>query len=108
MIHCHSGKDRTGLVAALVLRLARVAISDIAVDYAISAANLRTDSERWIAEAGDEIERARRTRICDTPVEAMEGVLYELERRYGSARGYLLAAGASNATIDRVNARLRV
>ena len=87
VIHCHGGKDRTGLVAALLLRLARVAIADIAADYALSAANLRELNERWIAEAPDETQRARRTRISLTPAKAMEGVLDELERRYGSVKG---------------------
>ncbi len=36
VIHCHAGKDRTGLVVALALRLAGVSEGMIAEDYALS------------------------------------------------------------------------
>jgi protein-tyrosine phosphatase len=36
VIHCASGKDRTGLVAALVVGLLGVAADDIAADYALT------------------------------------------------------------------------
>ncbi|MFN2468347.1 MAG: tyrosine-protein phosphatase [Gaiellaceae bacterium] len=106
LIHCHSGKDRTGLLVALLLRLAGVRAAEIADDYALSEQRLAPVLERWIAEAGDETERERRRRISETPREAMLEVLEELERRYGSVRGYLLAGGASEAEIDRAAARL--
>ena len=106
LIHCHSGKDRTGLLVALLLRLAGVRAAEIADDYALSEQRLAPVLERWIAEAGDETERERRRRISETPREAMLEVLEELERRYGSVRGYLLAGGASEEEIDRAAARL--
>ena len=40
LVHCHAGKDRTGVVIALVLRLAGVGIDDIADDYAESGVQL--------------------------------------------------------------------
>src|SRR6187551_3871899 len=39
VIHCTAGKDRTGLLTALLLRLAGVSIADIGDDYALSGAN---------------------------------------------------------------------
>lgn len=107
LVHCHSGKDRTGLVVALLLRLAGVAREEIADDYALSERRLASVAAGWIAEAPDEAERARRLRISETPREAMLEVLEELERRYGSAREYLVAGGASEEALDRAAARLR-
>jgi protein tyrosine/serine phosphatase len=107
VIHCAAGKDRTGLVAALLLRLAGVGARDVAEDYALSNANLPALTAAWRAEAPDEEERARRLELHETPRESMIGVLEELDRRYGGVRGYLLAAGVAPDDLDRAAARLR-
>ena len=106
VVHCHGGKDRTGLVVALLLRLVGVDVETIAADYALSGHNLREQTAAWIAAAEDDIDRERRRRIGTAPAEAMVAVLEELERRYGSVRGYLRAAGVPAETIDAAAARL--
>lgn len=105
LVHCMAGKDRTGIVSALLLRLAGVPVGDVAADYALSERNLARFSGPWIAEAPDERERERRRRISGTPPQAMEAVLAELERR-GGAAGYLRDAGVSDAEFERVRSRL--
>ena len=106
VVHCHGGKDRTGLVVALLLRLAGVDVEAIGADYALSGPNLRERTAEWIAAAEEDLERERRRRIGSTPAEAMVGVLEELERRYGSVRDYLGAVGLPAETIDAAAARL--
>ena len=106
VVHCHGGKDRTGLVVALLLRLVGVDAETIGADYALSGPNLRERTAEWIAAAEDDLERERRRRIGNTPAEAMVAVLEELERRYGSVREYLHAAGVDPVTVDKVRARL--
>jgi protein-tyrosine phosphatase len=106
LVHCMAGKDRTGLVSALLLRLAGVPVADVAADYAVSERNLAAFSEPWIAEAPDERERERRRRIAGTPPQAMEAVLAELESR-GGAAGYLRDAGVPDADLELVRLRLR-
>jgi protein-tyrosine phosphatase len=101
------GKDRTGLVAALVLRLAGVSISEIAADYAQSEVYLRSELSEWIRQAPTEEERRQRERRSQTPAAAMVGVLEELERRYGSAEEYLLAGGARAESLQRIRERLQ-
>ena len=59
VVHCHGGKDRTGLVSAFLLRLAGVPIDEIATDYSLSEERLRTRHEEWFAEAADEAELER-------------------------------------------------
>jgi len=107
LVHCMGGKDRTGLVSALLLRLAGVSIEDIAEDYALSGENLRAATDEWIATSADENERRRRERIAVTPASAMATVLRELEARHGGAREYLLRAGAHVDLVDRAEALLR-
>jgi protein tyrosine/serine phosphatase len=107
VVHCASGKDRTGLLSALLLRLAGVAHGDVADDYDASNANLDALTELWRAEAPDDQERARRVRLNDTPRDAMLGILEELDRRHGGVRAYLRAGGVADAALDRAAARLR-
>ena len=106
VVHCLGGKDRTGLVVALLLRLAGVDHEAIASDYGLSEQNLLGLTRDWIDSAEDEAERERRLRISRTPPEAMSAVLAELERRYGSVRSYLEAAGVDAAALDAATARL--
>jgi protein-tyrosine phosphatase len=107
LVHCQGGKDRTGLVVALLLRLAGVEAETIAADYGLSAENLAQVTAQWIAEASDDTELAYRARVSAGPPEQMADVLAELERRYGSVEEYLLRGGATESDLERVRARLR-
>jgi protein tyrosine/serine phosphatase len=107
LVHCHAGKDRTGLVVALLLRLAGVPPAAVAADYAQSAENLRPLHAAWIESSPTDDDRALRTRLSASPAEAMLGVLAELEERHGGAEGYLAEAGVPAVAIARLRGRLR-
>ena len=107
VVHCMGGKDRTGLVTALLLRLAGVDNEQIAADYALSEERLQPRHAAWLEEAGTEAERERIRRIAATPAESMVGVLVELERRYGSVEAYLRAGGITDEDLRLVRDRLR-
>jgi protein-tyrosine phosphatase len=107
VIHCAGGKDRTGLISALLLHLAGASEDDIATDYALSEERLRPRHEGWFAAAESEEELERLRRIAQTPAASMAGVFAELERRYGGVEAYLLGAGVSAGELHRVRARLR-
>jgi protein-tyrosine phosphatase len=107
VVHCMGGKDRTGLVTALLLALASVDDEQIAADYALSEERLRPRHELWFAEAETEAELERLRRIAQTPASSIAGVLAELERRYGGVEGYLRDAGVSGEDLALARARLR-
>ncbi len=107
VIHCMGGKDRTGLVVALLLRLAGVSIGEIGKDYALSGPNLSVYLEPWLASASSELERRRREKLSQTPTTAMTRVVAEIEDRYGSVARYLEAAGLSVEQVERLRDRLR-
>jgi protein-tyrosine phosphatase len=107
LFHCMGGKDRTGLIAALLLSLAGVERDAIAADYAVSAGNLRPMLDAWIDAAEDDGDRVLRTRISASPAEAMLGVLDALDERYGGAENYLCGAGVADDLCERVRDRLR-
>ena len=106
VVHCYAGKDRTGLVCAMLLRMAGVSLEDIAADYALSGDNIRPLIDPWADAAMDEEERALRLRIGSSPPEVMREVLAELERNHGSVREYLLAEGASGHGLEQARERL--
>jgi protein-tyrosine phosphatase len=107
VVHCVGGKDRTGLLCAFLLHLARVGIADIAADYALSEERLRPRQELWLAEAETEAERERLRRISRTPPQSMAGVFAELQRRYGGATEFLRRSGLSDDDLELAAARLR-
>jgi len=78
VVHCLAGKDRTGLVTALALRLAGVSRESIADDYAASEQAWGPRHEEWVAEAGDDVDREARRRQGLAPGDAMVDVLRDL------------------------------
>lgn len=106
VVHCAGGVDRTGLVSALLLRLAGVAPEHIAADYAASEANWAERTAVWIAEAENDVERAFRRFLSRMPPGAMLQVLETLEREHGGAAGYLREAGVAAEDLEAARARL--
>lgn len=106
VVHCMGGKDRTGLVAALLLRLAGVGTETIGDDYALSAGNLAPATAEWIDAAEDDVERAKRRKLSGTPAAGMVRTIEEIERRYGDVASYLREAGLSEAQVTRLEERL--
>lgn len=105
VFHCYAGKDRTGLVAAMLLDLAGVARNHIAADYAETDRQLATQYEVWIKESKPEdLDRVRDELRC--PQERILGVLDHLELKWGGVAGYLEAAGVTSSNIDLVSAKL--
>jgi protein-tyrosine phosphatase len=106
VVHCFAGKDRTGLVVALALRLAGVSHGAIGADYAASEVPWGPRHEEWVAEAEESVEREMRRRQGLAPAGAMVDVLRDLEERHGSVAGYLRSAGLAEDELERIRARL--
>jgi protein-tyrosine phosphatase len=102
LFHCVAGKDRTGLIAALMLTLADVVPEAIAHDYAASAECLREAYlQRFPDRDPEEIIEAVR---C--PEEGVHNML-EYLADFGGARAYLEEIGLTHDEIARLRARLR-
>ena len=92
IVHCVSGKDRTGILVALLLQLVGVPDDDICADYA--------RSEECLDLSGHDDPYNR------TSPQTMAEVLGYLESRWGGARGYLKAHGLEDGTLDQLARRL--
>jgi protein-tyrosine phosphatase len=101
VFHCAAGKDRTGVLAALVLELLGVEREVIVADYVVTAERIGLILERWRAEPGFS-ERMARLPPSRFRVEAstMEGFLDGLRSRHGGARAWALGAGVSAGDLD--------
>jgi protein-tyrosine phosphatase len=102
LFHCVAGKDRTGLVAALLLALAGATPEAIAADYAASSENLREGYLKRYADVDPSL-------ILDAlrcPEEGAHNMLSFLEHS-GGVRAYLAQIGLAEDEIARLRARLR-
>jgi protein-tyrosine phosphatase len=105
LFHCFAGKDRTGLVAAMLLSLAGVPDEHIAADYGETDRQLAEQYEVWISEAEPDQRDAFREELrC--PPERVLGVLEHMKRRWSGVDAYLEASGMTPANIDRLAAKL--
>ena len=105
LFHCFAGKDRTGLIAAMLLALAGVSPEHIAADYGETDVQLAKQYEIWINEAQPDKREAFRAEL-HCPPERILGVLDHLHQRWGGVAGYLDAAGVTPVAIDLVAAKL--
>jgi hypothetical protein len=105
-IHCAGGRDRTGIACGMALWLAGVEPDVIAADHALSDVHLAERTADWLAQAADTEERVRRERVVQPPGRTLADVLEEIDSTEG-IRARLLSAGAEEAALDRLVARLR-
>ena len=107
LVHCHAGKDRTGIVVALILSLLGVSDSDMADDYALTARNLEPLILEWLNSMSDDPNERQRLREMAMPAhDAMLDGLAYLRSRYGSAEAYLRAGGVTDEQLARLRGRL--
>lgn len=109
LIHCHGGKDRTGLTAALILRLAGVPRDVVAEDYGLTEELMREKDQQWIESAPTPEGREERRRLMATyapKAEVMDTVIRALEEQYGSIESYLRSLGLEPGEIDALRARM--
>jgi protein-tyrosine phosphatase len=104
VFHCTSGRDRTGILAALVLDLLGVPDDVIAADYVLSVDSRRA-RDAYLRE--HEPERAAffaslPASVLAIDASTMELFLRELRARHGSVRALLEAGGAPAAALDRL------
>jgi protein-tyrosine phosphatase len=102
LFHCVAGKDRTGLIAALLLALADAAPQAIAADYALSSECLR---EGYLQRYRDS-DPQRILEALRCPEQGAYNMLSFLEEA-GGVRAYLGQIGLRPDEIARLRARLR-
>jgi protein-tyrosine phosphatase len=105
---CAAGKDRTGVLAAVLLSLLDVADEEIAADYAMSVQPVRALSEwmRATSAVGPSGLLARDSRLLAAPEEAMLLFLRRMRAIYGSPQTYASSIGVPARTLSSLRRQL--
>jgi protein-tyrosine phosphatase len=109
VFHCSAGKDRTGVLAAMLLAAAGVIDEDIIHDYTLSAPFMLEIRNRMTNDpaASPEVKELPDFQ-WEASAESIARFLALLRREYGSAAGYLKAQGADNSLPRRLQEALLV
>lgn len=107
LVHCAAGKDRTGTVVALALDAAGASRELIADDYLASGERIVQIMERLCSSDTyrQELEGHDPQRHAPVPG-TIERVLEIVEAQHGSAAGWLLANGLTEAELGLLRERL--
>ena len=92
VVYCAAGKDRTGVVCAIVLQLVGVGREAIAADFALSDAPAAALRE-WHLENGAAPDQLAAAGVFRAPAEAVELFFDSVDERFGSLEGYLDGIG---------------
>lgn len=109
LFHCSAGKDRTGIISAILLRLAGIDNETVVADYCLT--------EVFLKEKLDSIKKAAKQKdygipgnLIDEMMSAkgatMEKLLKHLEDTYGGAETYLVTIGLSKAEIETLKFKM--
>jgi len=107
LVHCAAGKDRTGLVIALLLRLLGVRDEQIVADYLRTGAHMDRIVARFL---GWPRYREHIARVSPQVYQAQEhtivGLLAGLDREHGGATGWAASRGISEGELAALRAGL--
>jgi protein-tyrosine phosphatase len=108
LVHCTAGKDRTGLVVALIQSWLDVPDDVVAADYALSAELLHADDDEAIAKQEEALGVSVRERpdLLEARPEWIVDALNDVRRTHGNAEAYLLAHGARVDDLRRLRSEL--
>lgn len=107
LFNCTAGKDRTGIIAAMLLSLANVDKKVIAQDYALTASLAATlmDHLRSKARARG-MDEASSTMLLSSEPGAMMTFLDHVEARHGGFHRYLLDGNERVEQVDLLRQRI--
>jgi protein-tyrosine phosphatase len=103
LFHCRIGKDRSGVFAALLLKLAGVSDEDVIADYVLSG-DASATARPLLSSDGKDDPVQNSSRVVREPArqELMEAVLQKLQADYGGAYAYLRRFGVPKYKLDRL------
>jgi protein-tyrosine phosphatase len=105
--HCAAGKDRTGVISAILLGLLGVPDGIIVADYAATQENLDAIIDRLMATEGyQKMLEALPPDTLHAEPDTMVALLEKVRLDYGSMREYVRAIGVSDENIASLESRL--
>jgi protein tyrosine/serine phosphatase len=107
VFHCAAGKDRTGVIAALLLAILEVDDAQIAEDYALTRRGLSGIAKKLRRSQGyAELWRDLPPESLHANAETIQSWLSAVRAEWGSPADYARSAGVSAAALERLRERL--
>lgn len=106
LFHCAAGRDRTGIIAALLLDLADVTDPQIAADYIASNRHARLVTSKLAANPLYADHGARGREVILLQRQTILEFLRLLREQLGGSRQFALDSGLTAATIDSIRENL--
>ena len=100
MFHCTAGKDRTGVLAMLLLALAGVSKEDCVKDYEKTYKYL-TEKPGYLMMV-EQAKKYNMDHMLYSKPEDIAACIDYLYSTYGTAKNYLLSCGVTEVDIDRI------
>ncbi|MEP7291332.1 MAG: tyrosine-protein phosphatase [Chloroflexota bacterium] len=103
LFHCFAGKDRTGIVAALLLGAVGVPDEVIAEDYALTSGRITHLHDAWRAWAiQQKQDMSRFEHDVSSETETMLTTLEHIHRQYGGVASYLRTCGVTEQHLSHL------
>ena len=106
LFHCTTGKDRTGIITAVLLGLCGVSEDDIAADYCVSEIYLREMYKSMSKYVPVDMEMDGPNPFLSTAWENMVTLLEYVYKTYGDMAGYVRDCGITQETVDAIRGKL--
>ena len=103
LFNCTAGKDRTGIIAALLLGLAEVSDEDIIDDYVLTEKMIPKLVEEFLSisrENGGDVKRY--AKLLESPADTMTKMLSHIRIEYGSVPNYVMHIGLEQKDLNRL------
>jgi len=107
VFHCSAGKDRTGVISALLLSILGIPEDTIIADYAFSRQNIDLINQRLgESRSYQRFMHELPDGAYDADPEAMRAFLARVAREHGSLAGWAIEAGIDEAMQNAIRSRL--
>ncbi len=107
VVSCFFGKDRTGVLVAMVLSCLGVETEAIVADYALSASQMDATVERLRRDSvyRETLDQTPTWRLSARPA-TMRSLLQRVDSHFGGAREWALRSGVSTAHLEGLQSAL--
>lgn len=114
-MHCTAGKDRTGVIVAVILRLLGVEVEHVCKEYELTELGLSSKRKSFVdrilstgAFEGEE-GKAAAVRMTGARAESMRATLAMIDEKWGGVEGYVREiCGADDAMLEGLRRNLRI
>jgi len=104
--HCQLGKDRTGIISALLLLLSGVPEASVIDDYAATTILLHPLVTQLMSTRPAHLSTQEFAELLSSHPDTMHHLITHMSTKYGDIRGYMASTGLASVHIDMLTSKL--